>query len=453
MANGILIAPDATVLDAAPTWVSLLDVAGVKVQKVTWVRGRSSPRDKVNVGRATIEGKDTTGALDPTNTSSVFWDAIAGATKINPMMQARIEIPNPVTATWVPQFTGYVYNWHYELSETGEWFDFRLDLVDDLQILSDAEVIPGRAGSASVAAEYRGNAVYAAQQVDDRIRAALADAALSAGAYEWPAGRMVIFSGNVAVQQGVYPLKTTILTVIDNACDAEFAGGLATRYIDKAGVFTFHGRYARLNPADVSYGIDTWQVGDMAAFNTNPAVVALSASQLAFNRSAENLINNALATPKGIKDADIAGQFVHDDPSILKYSARSITFDGLETLRGDESSPGPFLSANAEVKQYGQFWVDNFKKPRDQPETMVFKMEDPASPHAAPTNDFICNCELNDIVHLKTTHPGGGGFDDDFFLESLDGEAIPSGVEGMWDVTLKVEVSPRGYFSVDGFAT
>jgi hypothetical protein len=433
-------------LAAAPVYTNVGDTTGIKVQGYTVDRGRATERDKVGVGTATVWGLDLSGALDPTNATSPFY--AAGATKIDPCHPARVNIFNPVDSTYHPIFTGHVSRLVYRIAPSGEFAYWTFELVDDLDIVSDAEMIPGKAGTAAPEGS-EGNCFYAAQQVNDRILALLADAALSVGVVEWPAAKFTVFSGNVAVQKKVYSARTTILTGIDDACDAEIPG-VATRYCDRFGVFTFHGRYARFNPADVSYGINRWKVGDVAAFTADPTYVAMS-TEFEFDRGKDNLINAALATTQGMSRTIVASQIVVDQPSINKYGARSIGFEDLIVDHGDESAPGPNLAGPDEVKQYGNHWVTNYKTPQNRPGTITFTTEDPGGAHANAWT-LMSGVELNDIFQLKTTHNGGGGFADvDHFVEHLHYEGKPGG--GKHDVTLTVEVSPRAHYTTNIFAT
>jgi hypothetical protein len=436
--NGVAIAFDAAALTASPTWTRIDTIPHVSVQRWEIHRGRPTERDKTSVGSATITGIDTNGVLDPTNSGGTFYG------KLNPVKQAGIALQNPVTSTWSTLYRGFVGDWNYELDTSEKFLTFDLSLVDALDILGDAEVIPDTAGN-TVPAESTGDVYYTGQQVDDRIKAALADAALSAGVTEWPAGLMTIFTGNVAVQGTVYSPRTPILQVIDDAADAEFPG-VANRYVSKDGIVTFHGRYARFNPSNVSYGIQTWKVGDEAAFVSDSATAVISA--LRFTRGKTNLINAALATPNGIADADIAGQFVSDATSIAAYGARSVAFENLITGGGDELVP---LSALAEVKQYATYYVDNYKDPRTRVSQIEFRPSGTSGTRATALWALACGIELGDIVSLKTTHPGGGGFNEDFFVEGISYTAVPMKASYP-ELTVTLDVSPKAYYDTDPFS-
>jgi len=282
-----------------------------------------------------------------------------------------------------PIYTGYVDDWDYDLDVSAKFFIWTLTLTDGLAILSDAEVIPDNAGN-TVPSESAGDVAYDPAPVADRITAALADAALSAGALEWPASKMNIFTGNVHVRGKIYSNGSPLLTVIDDAADAEFVG-VANRFFDKFGVFDFRGRLARFDP-DSYHPVDNatrtpskpilyWKFGDRPAFVADATVAIISG--LKFNRGKDSLINAVLATPEGIKDSDIAGQFVKDATSIGKYSARSKSFPNLITLEGHDGGGTYNVSANDETKKVGDYYVDNYKTPRTRVRQIIVRTQDP----------------------------------------------------------------------------
>src|SRR5581483_4630352 len=165
-----------------------------------------------------------------------------------------------------------------------------------------------------------------AQQVDDRIKAALADGG-------WPDSDLLqnIFSGNVIVQDTVYPPRTQILSVIQDAADAEFPD-VANFFMSKDGKATFHGRLARFNPS--AYGLGSWACGDLVAFNAASGTTALISSLL-FARDKKDIINAAMATPQGIQDPDIRGQFAFDVASLETYGVNSWSAENLLTRSED----------------------------------------------------------------------------------------------------------------------
>jgi hypothetical protein len=450
---GIKLAFDDPALEPSPTWTRIDEL--VSVRRWSIKRGRPTERDKTGIGTATISGIDTGGVLDPTNTTGPYYVSGTGGSivsKLDPVKQVAIGLRNPVTGAWSTIYRGFAGDWNYDLDISERHITFDIECVDALDILADAEIIPDtgtqfKAGN-TVPGESIGDVAYDPGPVDDRIRAALADAALSAGVTEWPAGLMNIFSGNVLVQQTIYSSQTPLLQVIDDASDAEFPG-VANRFVSKDGVFTFHGRYARFNPAAYSsFDINTWKAGDEAAFAGDSSTAVISG--LAFTRGKTNLINAALATPNTIADADIAGQFVADATSVAAYGARSISFPNLITSAHVGRTPN-IANAKAETKKYATYYKDNYKDPRTRVSQITFRPQGLTGPRATATWALICGIELSDVITLTTTHPGGGGFSEDFFVEGLTYEADVQGGATFTNVTLTVDLSPKAYYDTVPF--
>jgi hypothetical protein len=410
-------------------------IDGVAVQRISVKRGRPDEKEKTGAGTATISGRDASGAIDPTNGLATLL--------IDPTAPAVISLRHPISGIRKNIFSGYTADLDYSVDVSALYADFDLSLVDALDILADAEVIPDVAGN-TVPTESTGDVYYDAQNVDERIKAALADAALAAGVTEWPADKMQIFTGNVSVQGTVYSPRTSILQVIQDAADAEFPG-VANFYASKDGVVTFHGRFARFHPDDVDYNIQTWDVGDIPAFGLDNTIAVIA--KVSFTRGVTNLINAALATPTGIDDADIAGQFSSDSFSITTHGARSISFESLITQEGlGVGTP----DALVETKKFADYYVDNFASPANRVSQIVFNAAAGAAWESANW-DLILDVEISDIVHLKTTHPGGGGFDEDFFVEGISYDIDADGGAGFTNVTLTLDVSPRAYYDTNPF--
>ena len=56
--------------------------------------------------------------------------------------------------------------------------------------------------------------------------------------------------------------------------------------------------------------------------------------------------------------------------------------------------------------------------------------------------DLITRVELGDVVTLTTSHPGGGGFSGDWYVEQIRYNVEPARPD-MHNVTLELEVSPE----------
>ena len=395
-------------------------------------RGRAYELDKTSVGTAEIDFADKLGDLDPTNSAGPFYG------DLNPLKPAGISLQNPVTGGWSSLFRGYTSAWEYDLYVTETLLTGRINLVDSFEVLAAYEVIPGQVGT-TVPSGSEGNAYYAAQNVDDRIRAAIADA-------KFPSALTDVFSGNVTVQNTVYPPRQTILAVLQDAADAEFPG-VANIYISKEGIFTFHGRYARFNPANASYRISHWHAGDLAAIAAGSGNIA-PISSLNFSRDKDHIYNAVLSTPQNIDQGtaatanQIAGQFVSDATSITDYGPRSLSFENLLTNTSLQDGSNDL----DETRKFAHYYVDNYATPRNRINQVTFRSLDPSDANAAPLWKVMCGVEIGDLIDITTTHPGGGGFNaEPFFVEGIHYDAKPLH-SSYPDVTLTLDLSPQAWF-------
>ena len=235
---GVCVALDDDALADDPVWTRLDDPAGYRL--VTgWQtsRGRQSELDKTGTGTSEVDMIDLAGILDPTNATGPF------AGKLNPGLQAAIALRNPVTDTWSQIFRGFTGEWDGDLDPTARMQTVALQLADAFDVFTALEMTPGNQGD-TAPAESEGDIYYAAttgiRQVANRINQALDDAG-------WPAAWRRIFTGNVQLQGSTYARLDQLLTVIQDAADAEFPG-VANAYMSKDGLVVFHGRFARFTP-------------------------------------------------------------------------------------------------------------------------------------------------------------------------------------------------------------
>jgi hypothetical protein len=63
----------------------------------------------------------------------------------------------------------------------------------------------------------------------------------------------------------------------------------------------------------------------------------------------------------------------------------------------------------------------------------------------------LTQVDISDMFSVSTTHPGGGGFDEDYFVEGVtyDIEAMTGDYA---HVVLTCDVSPRSLYDTDPFA-
>lgn len=447
--QGVCIAFDDATLAPNPSWTRIDDPGGVNVVRGWTIdRGRSKELDKNQTGTAVIDVIDKTGVLDPTNPGSPFVD------KIDPMKQAAIALQNPVTSEWGTIYRGFS-DWEFEISsDTGfKAISTTIECEDAYDLMSALEMTPGNyygkkttnpAGPTQLLKQYEGDIQFAGDTANmepsDRINQALDDAG-------WPSSMREIFSGNVFLQVTTYARRDQLLTVILDAADAEFPG-VANVFISKEGNFVFHGRYARFDPFNPQYGISQWYAGDFAACAGDDVYAPIH--RIGFRRSKHDIINVGLALPKGVTDYDAPGNIVLDTGSIGTYGWRSVVFEDLITYKGIIPN-GTDLTAVQETKLYGQYYVDNYAAPKTRITQLVFRPKKTDHFNAEALWNLMCKIEIGDVITVKTTHPGGGGFNnEDFFVEGIHYDARPLKAN-MHDVTLTLDVSPRAFYVISPF--
>jgi hypothetical protein len=440
--QGVSVALYSPAFYTEPAWERIDDRNDIHVVSGWSIdRGRNSELNKMKTGTASVSIVDKYGTLDPTNHSGHF------AGHIEPLRPAAVALRNPEADTWHTLFRGFTGDLELDLHESGTHFTGTWTWNDGFDTFAGMEMTPGNAGD-TVPAGSEGDIYYPDQQVNARINQALSDAG-------WPVGTQyrTIYSGNVAVQGKVYARRDQLLTVLLDASDAEFPG-VANIFMSKDGRVVFHGRFARFYPSQyVTHGITEWYAGDLAAAQANPSSARLAAGGLSFRRGISDIINACLAIPEGVTDTEVPDSLVIDPASIYYYGWRTLEFPNLLTLHGDEA--GGNLSAVAETKLFAQYYVDNYSYPHTRVSTLRFRTPISGSLNSAATWALICGVDISDVIHLKTTHPGGGGFDEAFYVEGIRYSASPLGLSdsGYPDVTLELDVSPTSFFSVNPFSS
>lgn len=428
------------------TWTRIDTIAGLEIESISIKRGRPTERDKSMPGTVTISGVDTKGVLDPTNTGSPL------SPDLVPTKQAAVSLYNPNTGVWNWLFRGHVASIQHELDPSEQFSRFDLELVDMLDILNDAEIIPDQAGN-TVPSESEGDCFYTGQHVDDRLLAVLADAGTAFMGQIWPVSLLQIASGNVNVQGRVYSRGTSLLQVIDESCDGEFPGA-TNRFITVDGAFAFRGRYYRFVPTAYIPSDNTtrvsgtrmlhWHVGDLAAFAGDSTLAIPSGVKFKIDKT--DLINTALVSPIGITDAQLASgtQFASDTTSIDDYGPRTSGMS-LENLITDTADDGN--TALQETASFATATVHNYKNPVTYVNEVVFRNPVKGAGDYAARWKLLSGIELSDLFTYSDTHPGGGGFSsEDHFVEEINYELKPlQGDE--WDVTLTVGLSSKQHFS------
>lgn len=452
--QGILVAFDDDALADDPTYTRLDDPNGYRLaSSVTIERGRDDVSQQMATATATVTFIDREGLLDPTNPDGPFYG------KLLPRLQAKIQRWNPVTDEWDTRFKGFTKAWRYSIDPSGNLSTCRLEIVGPFEFITTLVMTPGDQGHTpppeSVGDIYFKGGPADMVHVNSRIHKALDD-------FDWPRGPnwRRIYSGNVYVQDKVYERFTQGLPVLQDAADAEFPWianffeGMVPRRGFGSGIVIFHGRYARFRPEVSQYDIRFWKVGDGAVATEDPGTVPF-VDDLPFHISDEELYNVAEPLPEGIDDSDAPGQLTKNDASITKYGRRPVpSLDNLQTYRGNSHGIPP-TTALQETKLFGEFLVENYKDPVVQVDSLTIRSRGVDHPNAEAIWEFLNKVELNDVITLNTTHKGGGGFDEDFFVDKITESDEPNHVEGMpdlHDVTMQLDLTPRSRYENNPFS-
>lgn len=392
-----------------------------RVSKIAITRGRRDELDRTNTGECVI-------SLNYRGGSIADYTGAAG--------EVVLEDPWSGSAT---VFSGIVDDIAYDLSPSQVITGLEVTLVDCLDYFAGIEMAPGLNGEVPLPAEVNDGNIFYEQELVGPL----------GGALEGRIGRLVleadysgpyeIFSGNVQVKDTVYSPRTTILSAIQDAADAEFPG-VANVFVQQDGTFTFHGRLARFNPSDPQYAIDVYTAGDGAACVGDSDRARINRCRLGSSR--QRIINAALATPEGILDADIEGQIVTDTASINTYGLRSWSAENLLTWYDELND----LTANDAVKQFANYYVANYSAPQIRLEELTFVSRHPDWDNSAATWAVLLNADISDIVTLSVTNPGIAIDELDYYIEGVRTEITPLGPDFPM-VRKSLDLSPRAYWA------
>ena len=427
-------------LDPDPVWTNM-DTA-LRVNEYTIDRGRSYELDRCDTGRATVICSDVSGVLDPTHTAG-----------IQPLLQARLAIWNPVASDWYTRFRGFVESYELEFDPSQKVNRVTVDLVDIYEILSTCEMYPGKFGESwlDVPTESRGNVYYPATTAGDehgmqvRVNRILGEAGI-------PDAFKVVFSGNVSLRQTVYSPGESAMTAIQDAVDAEFPA-VGNVYGDRLGRLAVHGRYARFDPlateaATPGWDFHDWKVGDGAAVTASPTDTA-HIRGFSLSRDLGKVINRATATPMGVSDSNREAAVVEDTASIAQYGIRPWSAENLLTKEGIRAGATPDLTALEETKTFAAYYVSNYKAPHNRVSSITFRSSKVGATGSAANWAFLSEVDINDRVAVRIGSPGGGGFTGkQFFVEGVHEVYRPAG-PGLDDVTLSLDLSPDDYQAVN----
>jgi hypothetical protein len=390
--------------------------------------------ERISINRGRLDELDRTG----TGTCTISLNYRGGSITDFTGADGSVELVNPHGGS-ATVFSGIVDEMQYELAPSQVVTRLNVTLVDCLDYLAGVEMAPGIHGDTLPPSVDTGNIFWEQELVGP----------LGGDPYEGRIGRLVyqsgyggpveIFSGNVQVRDTIYSPRTTILSAIFDAADAEFPG-VANVFVQQDGTFTFHGRLARFNPGDAQYDINTYTAGDGAACNGDSSRARIHRCRLGSSR--QRIINAALATPEGIADADIEGQIVTDAGSIATYGTRSWSAENLLTFYDELND----LTANEAVLQFAQYYVDNYSSPQIRVEELTFASRAPDWANSSATWDVLCNADISDIVTLSVSNPGIAIADVDYFIEGVRMEISPLNPDYAL-VKKSLDLSPRAYWN------
>ena len=282
-----------------------------------------------------------------------------------------------------------------------------------------------------------GNIFYEQSIPQDRINQAILESGF--------AGPTEVFTGNVQVKDTVYSPRTSLLTVIDDACDAEFPG-VANRGVFRDGTFFFHGRLARFNPGDTQYHITEYAAGDKAACVCRVRL-ELALPGLRLGTSRQRIINAALATPRGDPRRRHRGADRHRPRLRSPTYGRSLMV-GREPAHLLRRTERPARRIRRDASSSPSTTSTTTPSPQIRVEELVLKSRHPDWADAAATWTLLCNADISDIVNVAVSNPGVS-VDADFFIEGVRYNIQP--LNGDYAlVTMSLDLSPRAYWA-EGF--
>lgn len=394
-------------LDPFPGWQSLERSLGLRVSGWRINRGRVDETQRTGTGTASIYVNDLSGYLG------------SGA---DFPTHARLLLRGS------PRFRGHVDSINVEVHPDNESLgQVTIECVDLFDHLSNFELVPGVHGHYPVPKGQEQYVYYRADQVDDRLRDVLTDAGVQSGS-------MSLYSGNVLCMQKSYQAGTTAMQVLDELCDAEWPG-VANRFIDSDGKYSFRGRHARFNPG--AYPISFWEAGTGDSVTSGRAQIR----RLRYATKRSLITNSALAYPEGMEGSETPLLVFEDASSIANYGRRSWTAENLLTQR--HLSNGN--TGADESVLFATYQVANYKSPRARVDRVQFMPLDDNDPRAAATWALMQGVEIGDVIDLYTGQISGRYFVEGITMDvrELDG-TIPM-------VVMDLDLSPAAFWTTDPF--
>jgi len=453
-AGRVLIAFSDGPLVANPTWTRVDDQTGATfplnfVSGFDTQNGRQTLMSQTETGTATVYINDyQNGIFDPRNSSSPYFGELDGR-------QIMLQIYNPVTGVWEPQFRGLIEDVTYDIDDTavnanGEPVNasVQIECVDMFDYLNGYGLTPGLDGVAPPSGMEDG-VYYAATSgtVEDRILEILTDAT-SVG---WVTDMTQTASGNTEVIAVKYDPDESALTALRDAADAELPF-IANIYVNRHGQFVFRGRYSRFDPDAVkaagggSWDFTRWKVGDSKAITADATRAQMRV--LSYVRGRSNIINAAICYPQGITPTDLLATAIYaDTSSITSYGKHAAAPMG-DLLTDTYVGPGTLTPGDGkqQCSLFAKLLVKNQKDPREAISALNVKSLTPVGARASVTWDVLTKADISHIVNVAVSYPYGTGFTgsatvDDYYIEGRSLKVRPA--NSSYDyVELDLEVSP-----------
>lgn len=438
-------------LAPSPTWTRLDDPTGADFP-VGWVAGydtksgRQSLLSRTDTGQATVLINDhKAGLLDARNALSSLFGKLDGR-------QILLQLYNPVTATWEPQWRGVIDDYDVDLDGSGVNSSgqpvnaaVQIPCVDIFDYFTGYGLTPGLDGVLPTPSGMEDGVYYAATSgtVSDRFIEILADVGVDSTRY-------VVASGNVKVIAVKYDPDRAAMDALRDAADAELPF-IANIYVDRQGRFIFRGRYSRFAPDDVAaepgsdWDFQRWGVGDGAAISADSSRAQMRV--LSYSRGRSNIVNAAMAWPDGLDAADMPAQVFADTTSITDYGKHQA--DPMsDLLTGDYAGPGTITPTDGKTQcaLFAELLVKNQKDPREAITALQLKAIRPDDPRASATWGVLTQSDISHIVNVAVGYPGGTGFaggspEDDYYIEGRQLMVRPLNATHDY-VELNLDVSP-----------
>lgn len=428
-AGRVLVALADGPLVAEPTWTRYDNLTTSRCYGFDCQTGRASELDTTDTGTATIYYHDLNSVLDD--------DDLIG-------LQVMLQLFNPFTDTWHIRWRGQIDDIEHDLVDVPGYplANVAIHCVGIFDYLGGVKMLPGVFGDVGGPDDV---VFYEDGRVDDRIIALLGDAGLAAT-------MMVVFTGNVDVNETLYDPDDVILQGVRDAADAEFPG-VANFYEDRYGRAVFHGRFARFDPEGTEASASNWDfVRWEAATREDVTSGVAQIREFAYNRPRARIINSYLAYPR---EDETGAEFDRSlIPTLLKTDGASITAYG---YRGGEAPDliikDNFNNANTgadECELFGEFYVTNYAQPRKAIQRIIFKSIDPTDARSEATWDLMCRADISDAIQITVDEAGLA--DEAFFIDGISVQCRMLNPD--YDlVTVTPNLTPASYYGTDVFGT